>query len=294
MAIQLRLLKEYQGGGHLHWALLSPDESCVLLMVGAKQIELRDAKTGWFMNEPIHIPYGVKSIEFSEDSKTILVQQYKNYKNVGSDKSWWRNVPDEPDLIFRIKDGVGLAEKDFMARLKPAYLEEVNVANVHERGFQVLEAKTGKKLAYIKEPFPDYGAAAISYDGRKVAIGYMSGHLRLINLDQIEKPLFLYGHDSYPNDHMHQNSIKHLDFSGCGRFLSSVAEEDFNPRIWDLSMPYGEKVFDNKPANFLKEALELGQMEGEYIESVRFGGHSTKFMTTANYNKTARLWEIII
>ncbi len=175
-----------------------------------------------------------------------------------------------------------------------AHLSMENVGrDVHGRGYRFYEEETGVEVGFVKEPFPDCIASAP--DGRSVAIGYQDGRLRIEELP-VTSPLFLYGHSTSMNNHMHQNCIWHLEFDSSSRFLISMAEEDNRPKLWDLRSPRNTKTWNGEPAHYLDNPTDIQTATDGWINSfntrIRFSPAEPTFVCIHQNPGRAQVWHI--
>ncbi|MEO0576405.1 MAG: WD40 repeat domain-containing protein [Pseudomonadota bacterium] len=156
-------------------------------------------------------------------------------------------------------------------------------------GFAVVDRDSSSDIGFIREPFPDICGATSSPDGRYVAIGYQHGRLRVETLPQAE-PLFLNGHSTSMNNHMHQNSIEYLEFDSSSRLLISKAEEDGSPKLWDLQQRRQSCVWNGKPAFQMAYAVALNEVTDSTIDTIRFSPVDAAFVCTHRSQKTAQIY----
>lgn len=159
-----------------------------------------------------------------------------------------------------------------------------------EFGFRLSEGASERELCFISEPFPDYAGAVTSPDGRYVAIGYQDGRLRLETLPA-KAPIFLYGHNTSGNNHRYQNSIEYLEFDNGSNLLISMAEDDDRPLLWDLRQGWQSKIWNQKPAFYLDEVIELNLVTNGDIGTFRFSPVESKFVCTHRAKKIAQVWD---
>lgn len=138
--------------------------------------------------------------------------------------------------------------------------------------------------------FADYAVTAPN--GRLIALGSSSGDLRIVDLEG-GPPLFLKGHSTSMNNHMHQNSITTMAFDSSSAYLISMAEEDDAPLLWDLTAPGKEITRGDKPALLLDEPVQLNDATPAGIDTVAFSPTEAKFVATHRTAETAAIWQIV-
>ena len=134
--------------------------------------------------------------------------------------------------------------------------------------------------------------ATVSPNGLLVAVGSNSGYLGVVDLER-DAPLILWGHSTTINNHMHQNSINAMIFDSSSTYLISVAEEDCNPLLWDLSEEGEPKVWNNKPGRRLDRPVRINDFTPVRSDSFHFSPNEPKFVTTHGATGTAHVWEIV-
>lgn len=87
-----------------------------------------------------------------------------------------------------------------------------------------------------------YNIFSVSPNGRYLAGGNGSGYLRMLDLERSEW-VFLHGHNTSMNNHMHQNSIEYLEFDFRSEHLISLSDEEANPRLWKINDGYEPSSF---------------------------------------------------
>ena len=131
-----------------------------------------------------------------------------------------------------------------------------------------------------------------SPNGRYVAFGSDAGYLGIFDLE-LDMPLVLHGHTTSMNNHMHQNSINTMLFDASSTYLISVAEEDCDPLLWDLTAQSREKSWNNRPGRLFDQPLRIKDFTPSPFATIAFSPIESKFVTTHFSIETAQVWEII-
>jgi WD40 repeat protein len=159
-----------------------------------------------------------------------------------------------------------------------------------EIGCDALDESTTKAVGSHFNGLADL--VTISPNGRYVAFGSISGYLGVFDVE-LDMPLILHGHTTSMNNHMHQNSINAILFDSSSTYLVSVAEEDCNPLLWDLTAASKEKTWNQRPGRLFDHPLELKDVMPSLFGTIAFSPIAPKLVTTHCSNQTTRVWEII-
>ncbi|MHA7856656.1 MAG: hypothetical protein ACX94D_01120 [Henriciella sp.] len=164
-------------------------------------------------------------------------------------------------------------------------------ADVSKRYYDDLYPQTDdeKSAAAHAAGFADYAVTAPNK--RLIALGSNSGELRVVDLEGGAR-LFLNGHATSMNNHMHQNSITAIVFDESSSFLISMADEDGSPLLWDLTAPGKDATRGDKPARLLDEPVQLNDVTPGGIDTVAFSPTEPKFICTHRMTETVAVWEI--
>lgn len=203
---------------------------------------------------------------------------------------------DDGASIITISDaGCDLWDPQTGQHLKQLTLSDADYrtrASVSKRHYDALYPQTDDEKAAAARAvgFADYAVTATN--GRLIALGSNSGDLRVVDLEG-GAPLFLNGHATSMNNHMHQNSITAMMFDESSSFLISMADEDGAPLLWDLRAPGKEVTRDGKLALLLDEPVRLNDVTPGGIDTVAFSPTEPKFICTHRITETAAVWEIV-
>ena len=95
------------------------------------------------------------------------------------------------------------------------------------------------------------------------------------------------------NNHMHQNSINAMLFDSSSTYLVSVAEEDCDPLLWDLTAASKGTTWNQMPGRLFDLPLQLKDVMPSLFSTIAFSPIEPKFVTTHYLDQTTRVWEII-
>lgn len=218
------------------------------------------------------------SVCFSQDGKAIVT-------TIGHESQCW-----DATTGGRLNAVLQPSAKNESENITMDWGARASDKSASQFGFRLSDKAGERELYFISEPSPDYAGAVTSPDGQYIAIGYQHGRLRLEMLPT-ETPIFLYGHSTAGNNHMHQNSIEYLEFDSSSNFLVSMADEDGCPLLWDLRQGWRSRTWNQKPAFYLDEALELNAVTGGDIGTIRFSPNEPKFICSHRDKKIAQVWE---
>lgn len=165
-------------------------------------------------------------------------------------------------------------------------------ADIFKRRLDSLYPQTEEEKAAAARAagFADYAVTAPN--GRLIALGSNSGDLRIVDLKD-GVPLFLNGHSTSMNNHMHQNSITTMAFDSSSAYLISMADEDGAPLLWDLTAPGKDITWNDKPALMLDDPVQLNDATPAGIDTVAFSPTEARFVATHRTTETAAIWEIV-
>lgn len=215
---------------------------------------------------------------FSQDGQAIVT-------TIGNKTQSWNAVTGEPlDVVIQP------STKNGAENIVLQWIAGDSDKSPSEFGYRLSDRSSKRDLGFIFEPAPDYAGAVTSPDGQYVAIGYQNGRLRLETVPAKE-PIFLYGHSTSGNNHMYQNSIETLEFDSSSNFLVSMADDDDRPILWDLRQGRRSKTWNQKPAFYLDEVIELNAVTGGDIGTLRFSPTELKFICTHRAKQIAQVWE---
>lgn len=105
--------------------------------------------------------------------------------------------------------------------------------------------------------------------------------------------MFLLGHDTSKNNHMHQNSIEAMHFDAGSSYLISMADEDDKPLLWNLLAPTGQQVWNEQPALTHKNPIDLNSIIPGGIDTISFSSIEPKFVATIRMTRTAAVVKIM-
>ena len=159
-----------------------------------------------------------------------------------------------------------------------------------EIGCDPLDERTRKAVGSHFNGWADL--VTISPDGRYVAFGSNAGYLGVFDLER-DVPLILQGHTTSMNNHMHQNSINAMLFDSSSTYLLSVAEEDCDPLLWDLTAASKEKTWNQGPGRLFDHPIRIKDFMPSLFNTVAFSPTEPKFVTTHLSTQTTQVWEII-
>lgn len=179
-----------------------------------------------------------------------------------------------------------------LKQLVPGDADYRTRADVSKRHYDALYPETDdeKNAAARAAGFADYAVTAPNK--RLIALGSNSGDLRVVDLED-GTLLFLNGHSTSMNNHMHQNSITAMMFDESSSFLISTADEDGAPLLWDLTAPGIEVTRGDKPAQVLDDPVRLNDVTPGGIDTVAFSPTEPKFICTHRTTETAAVWQIV-
>lgn len=159
-----------------------------------------------------------------------------------------------------------------------------------EIGCVTLDERTTKAVGKHFNGWADL--VSISPNGRYISCGSNAGNLGVVDVER-DIPLILHGHTTGMNNHMHQNSINAMLFDSSSTYLVSVAEEDCDPLLWDLTAASKEKVWNQGPGRLFDNPIKLKDFMPSLFVTIAFSPTEPKFVTAHPSTETTQVWEII-
>lgn len=156
-------------------------------------------------------------------------------------------------------------------------------------GYDTLDEKTNKAVGNHFNGWADL--VTISPNKRYVAIGSNDGFLGVVDLLR-DMPLILNGHTTSMNNHLHQNSINTMLFDSSSTYLVSVAEEDCDPLLWDLTAASKEKIWNQRSGRLFDQPVKIKDFMPSLFSTIAFNPTEPKFVTTHPTIETTQVWEI--
>lgn len=156
--------------------------------------------------------------------------------------------------------------------------------------YDALDERTTKAVGNHFNGWADL--VAISPNGRYISCGSNAGYLGVVDVER-DMPLILHGHTTSMNNRMHQNSINAMLFDSSSTYLVSVAEEDCNPLLWDLTAVSKEKVWNQGPGRLFDNPIKLKDFMPSLFGTIAFSPTEPKFVTTHPSIEMTQVWEIV-